>query len=171
MQSCYASGMQLMAPKTNGRPGRRKITGVIIVLTLLLGLAVSLAMIVIANRPRLLGDSFEYLGKEDYGCWYPLCASKPGSYLFYGTDEDQTALAHRISSSLSTAQPAGEGSAATQYNSFTFSSARGNFKVSYYIQPQAFVRVENLKSTHKKYVISIDSAEYDTILRLLTSAK
>lgn len=38
------------------------------------------------KSPKPLGSKLEYIGKDDYGCRFGFCDSKPGSNYYYATD-------------------------------------------------------------------------------------
>lgn len=62
----------------------RKVTPVVVIIIVFSALTWWMFFSVFRTHP--LGDKLEYIAKEDYGCYFPLCASKPGSTYYYATD-------------------------------------------------------------------------------------
>lgn len=40
----------------------------------------------IGMMPKPLGSELDYIGKTNYGCWFPFCDSTPASNYYYATD-------------------------------------------------------------------------------------
>lgn len=145
--------MRKLVKKLN-RPVKKRwlFVAIIIVLVLLIGW-----WAYDQHRERPLSNSFEYLGKSDYGCWV-VCDSNPGSTYYYATDMSVKEVTNYFKRTTSSSLRTFDG-----ITDFTLKTKSGNTISIYYYIDKNRVRSEGFnKETNKKAIVSIPSFHYDT---------
>jgi hypothetical protein len=109
--------------------------------------------------PRPLGDKLEYIGKEDYGCTGGLCDSGPSSTYYYATDMSIEEIESYFKKAA-TEHPSDRESSSTRI--WLKTSSGKSFIVRYYDDKNTIVEKYNLTASQRKYVISLESTNYET---------
>lgn len=121
---------------------------------------------VIGMMPKPLGDKLEYIGKSDYGCWYPLCDSRPASTYYYATEMKLDDVTHSLFTRAKLLEKphesgitTGGGYAESYWLEFETRDGK-EFTIDYYPHPENAFDSYGLAKTNKPSIISMDSKVY-----------
>lgn len=153
------------------RPRRNKI---LIALSIVIGIAILIGgwLYIQPRIPHPLGDQLEYIGKRDYGCaGFWLCDSHPGTTYFYATDLTPPELATYFQKARATDpqfqidrwQNRGE----SFHIDFINEGSTKRFTIYFYTNPSEQETSTGVVQPNKKYVVSLDSDYYKTVLNSL----
>lgn len=158
--------MGLMNGKTSRLSRKAKIIISIIIGFIVLVLGIS----VLTNLPKAdLGPKLNYIGKEDYGClpfpFFFVCDSPTGSVYYFATDMSKEELKRYFTKAQFRDNPnsLGGGGSVSNFEYLDFVPREGGdtIVIAFYDNPQAVIKMRNLRDTSQKNVISISDEDYD----------
>lgn len=115
--------------------------------------------------PKDLGPGFEYVGRTDYGCWYPLCGSQPGSSFYFGTDMtiEEVQKYFKKAAPTHTSNVQSSNSGFSNRTLFFRTKSGQDFGITYYDDSKTITKTYHLNPSPKIHIIEIGDEQYWTI--------